>query len=610
MEETAIIKLAAILIAGVAAQWLAWITRLPSILYLLTVGIVLGPVLGFIDPDQLFGNLLLPAVSLAVALILYEGGLTLRISELPRVGRVVGGLVIVGALITWMIAAIAAHFIFDISRELSALLGAILVVTGPTVIGPMLHIIRPSGNVGAILKWEGIVIDPVGALLAVLVFEAIRLTDVQHATAQIAQGVAMTIFAGGGLGVLAAIVLTFLLRRHLVPEFLDNPISLMLVIGVFILSNEIQEESGLFAATVMGIALANQKKADIEDIVAFKENLRVLLISTLFITLAARLDLQVLVRFAVPSLIFLVVLVVIARPLAVLASTSGSKLTLRERAFIAALAPRGIVAAAVASVFALKMEHHGSEESGLLVPVTFSIIIGTVVVYGLLSPLAAKLLGVADANPQGILFIGAHRWARELAEVLTAKGVRVAMVDTNRSNCAAARLAGIVAYTGSALADRASDRWNLSGVGRLFAVTPNDWINILLTERFRALFGRQNCYQLTAPEDTSAKSDTHHHLRGRQLFGDNIDFPHIERQIARGAVFKATTITKEFDVAQFQQIYGDSARVLFAIDPNKRIRVATVDAPLNPSSGDTIISLVHEPKEPRPKHIDHKTAES
>jgi len=610
MEETAILKLAAILIAGVVAQWLAWITRLPSILYLLTVGIVLGPVLGFIDPDQLFGHLLLPAVSLAVALILYEGGLTLRISELPRVGRVVGGLVIVGAIVTWVTSAIAAHLIFNISRELSALLGAILVVTGPTVIGPLLRIIRPSGNVGAILKWEGIVIDPVGALLAVLVFEAILIADVQHATAQIAQGITVTIFVGGGLAVLAAIGLTFLLRRHLVPEFLINPISLMLVIGVFILSNEIQEESGLFAATVMGMALANQKKADIEDIVAFKENLRVLLISTLFITLAARLDLQILVDIAIPSLIFLAVLILIARPIAVLASTSGSTLTLRERAFIASVAPRGIVAAAVASVFALKLEQQGSQESGLLVPVTFSIIIGTVMVYGLLSPLAARLLGVADANPQGILFIGAHRWARQLAEVLTAKGIRVAMVDTNRGNCAAARLAGIVTYNGSALADRASDRWNLSGIGRLFAVTPNDWINILLTERFRGLFGRQNCYQLAAPQDTSAKSDTHHHLRGRQLFGNNIDFPYIERQIARGAIFKATMITEEFSVASFQQVYGESARVLFAIDPNKRIRIATVNAPLKPSPGETIISLVHEPKEPTPKPADHKTDES
>lgn len=593
MEESAILKLAVIVIAGVAAQWLAWITRLPSILFLLTVGIVLGPVTNFLNPDHLFGELLLPAASLAVALILYEGGLTLRVSELPRVGRVVGSLVILGAIITWVVSAIAARLIFDLQWSLAALLGAILVVTGPTVIGPLLQLIRPTGPSGAILKWEGIVIDPVGALLAVLVFESILIRDMQHATMQAGYGIIITIVAGGGLGIVAAAILAAMIRFHLAPEFLQNALSLMLVVAVFVLSNLIQEESGLFAATVMGLVLANQKKADIEDIVEFKENLRVLLISALFITLAARLHLDDLIRLLAPCALFIAVLVFVARPLAVAASTTGSKLKWRERAFIAAVAPRGIVAAAVASVFALRLEHQGFEGAALLVPVTFSVIIGTVVFYGVLSPVFAKQLGVADADPQGILFVGAPRWARELAGVLVQKGVTVAMVDSNRRNCADARMAGITAYAGSALAESAIEKWDLAGIGRLFAVTPNDWVNILTVERFRGVFGRQHCYQLVPPTDADAKkTDAHQHLRGRSLFGETVDSAYLNRQIARGSVIKATTLSEEFDKERFQRMYGESAVILCIIDPEKRVRVATADTPLKPAPGDTIISLV------------------
>ncbi|UCF33399.1 MAG: cation:proton antiporter, partial [Phycisphaerales bacterium] len=267
MPETILPQIAGIIVLGAAAQWLAWRAALPSILLLLLCGLIAGPVTGWLNPDELFGDLITPAVSIAVALILYEGGLTLKLSEITRVRGVVRNLVTIGALVTWFVGALAAYLIFDLSIALAALLGAVLVVTGPTVIVPLLHHIRPTGSVGAALKWEGIVIDPIGALLTVLIFEVIVIGKAGEATAHVALAVAKTVFLGGGLGVVAAGLLVLLIKRYWIPDYLQNAVSLMLVVGTFVLSNLMQEESGLLAVTVMGFALANQRWADVGEIV-------------------------------------------------------------------------------------------------------------------------------------------------------------------------------------------------------------------------------------------------------------------------------------------------------------------------------------------------------
>ena len=289
MSQLVLISLAGIIVLGIVAQLLAARLRLPSILILLIFGFLAGPVSGFLRPDELFGQLLFPFISISVALILYEGGLSLKVSDLPRVGGVVRNLVTIGALLTWGIGTVAAYLIFDLDFGLATLLGAVLVVTGPTVIGPLLRHIRPAGSVGSILMWEGIVIDPIGAVLAVLVFEAIS-GGGQGTTAHLSVTIVKTVVFGGGLGLLAAALLTLLIHRYWVPDFLQNAVSLMLVVAAFTGANVLQHEAGLLAVTVMGIALANQKYVDIKHIVEFKENLRVLLISSLFILLAARLQ--------------------------------------------------------------------------------------------------------------------------------------------------------------------------------------------------------------------------------------------------------------------------------------------------------------------------------
>ncbi len=597
MSESALTALAGIVLLGVGAQWLAARLGLPSILLLLVVGFFAGPVTGFLHPDELFEELLFPLVSLSVALILYEGGLTLKLSDLPRVGGVVRNLVSFGAIATWLIAAVAARLIFGLDVRLAVLLGAILVVTGPTVIGPLLRHIRPQGNVGSVLMWEGIVIDPIGAVLAVLVFEVIGHGEAAFDSAQlVVLAIAKTLVFGGGLGILGGVVLAQLIKRYLIPDFLQNAVSFMFVLGAFLGANLLQHEAGLLAVTVMGIYLANQKQADVRHIVEFKENLRVLLISSLFVILAARLQPAALTNVMWRGLLFVAVLVLIARPLSVWISTIGSKFTRAERLFIMWLAPRGIVAAAIASLFALRLEHAGYADAGQLVPITFIVIIGTVAIYGLTSPLVARCLGVASVNPQGVLFVGAQPWVRAAAAMLKDKGFRVLLVDTNRQNVTAARMANLDTYSGSVLAEYAIEEMRLGGIGRLLAVTQNDWVNALASQRFTPVLGRQNCYQIRPYEDKQGKESEHKHLHGRWLFGENVSTLDLARRHAVGAVVKATPLTEEFDFAAYRSMHGDRAIPLFAITENKKLIVLSEDDETTLAPGHTVISLVTEPK--------------
>lgn len=596
MTETIFSGVAIVLVFGVLAQWLGWRLGLPSILLLLAAGIVAGPIEGFLNPEALRGEWLLAFASISVALILYEGGLTLRFSELRGAGGVVRNLVTVGALLTWAIAGLAAHWIFGLSAALATLLGAVLVVTGPTVIGPLLRQIRPTGSAGTILKWEGIVIDPVGALLAVLVFGVVTVPEAEDATVEIAKGLARTVFSCV-LGAGAAGGLVLMLKRHWVPEFLQNAVSLMLVVASFVFCNEfVQHESGFFAVTIMGIVLANQKAVDVRHIVEFKENLRVLLISTLFILLAARLKIRDLQEVWLPAIAFIAVLVLVARPLAILVSTWRSPLKRNERIFLAWMAPRGIVAAAVASVFALRFEDiEGFEQARLLVPITFATIIGTVAIYGLTAGLVARRLGVAEPDPQGVLIVGANVWARALAATLKDKGFRVLLVDSNRDHTAAARMAGLPTYSGSILAEYALDEIDLGGLGRLLAATPNDWVNILTVQRFERIFGKQNCYQTPPAIPGKGKQPEHKHLHGRWLFGDALNADELDARVGGGATVKATPLTDEFDYEQFQLLYGETAVAMMTILESGKLRVATADSAIVPKAGQTLISLVAEP---------------
>lgn len=598
MPEASLIALAVIIVLGAAAQWLAWRVRLPSILLLLVFGFLAGPVARAIapeysiDPDHLFGELFLPVVSLSVAVILFEGGLNLNFRELRGVGRVVRNLVTLGALATWVIAAAAAHFVVGLELRAAALVGAVLVVTGPTVVLPLLRHVRPNGPVGPILKWEGIVIDPLGALLALLVFEVVVVGHAGDAPAYVALALLKTVGIGGGLGLLAAALLTLAIHRYWIPDFLHTSITLMLVVATFAASNVVQSESGLLAVTVMGIALANQRWADMRHIAEFKENLQVFLLAALFILLSARLKLEDIRGIGIETIAFVLVLVLLGRPVAVILSTLGSKLRRPERLFLMAMAPRGIVAAAVASVFALALEQSGHSQASLLVPLTFATIVGTVLVYGLAAPMFAQRLGLSDRNPQGLLIAGAMPLARAIAGTLDKLGFRTMLVDTNRANVAAARLAGLNAHAGSILGERVLDDIDLSGIGRMLALTPSDEVNVLAVRRFARVFGRAEVYQLPPKTDARGRSDLEKHLHGRWLFQADAVYPRLEELCEHGAIVKTTKLTEAFDFRAFCEQNGADTVPLFIVTENLRLVVLATDQKTEPRAGQTLISLV------------------
>lgn len=594
MSEHLLLGIAVIIVLGVSAQWVAWRLRFPSILMLLLFGFLAGPVTGLIQPDALFGDLLFPIVSISVAVILFEGGLTLRLRELPKIGDVVFRLISVGALLTWAAIAVAAHYVTGLDWSIAVLLGAVLIVTGPTVIGPLLRQVRPKGSVAAVLKWEGILIDPVGAVLAVLVFEGILGGEISQVPAAIALGVVQTALIGTIGGLLAAGVMVLFMRRYWIPDHLQNNVALLLAVGSFVLSNILHPEAGLLTVTVMGFALANQKWVSIQHIVEFKENLTVFLIGVLFISLASRLQLADLAGLGWTSLGFVLILIVVIRPLAVFVSTWRSQLDGRSRLFLTWMAPRGIVAASVASIFSFELIEAGHTDAERIVPLTFLVIVGTVLFYGLTAGPAARRLGLAELNPQGVLFVGGHALARAMALAVQEQGFRAVLIDTNWQHIVAGKMEGLDMHHGDALSEEVMEECEFDGIGRLLALTSNNEVNSLAALRFPEVFGRAAVYQLPLGSRNMVENlqQKPSHLRGRFLFGANMTYRYLTDLWQKGAVVKTTKLTPQFTYQDFQQYYHEQVVPLFLITDRGELLVYTSADPPLPRVGSILISLV------------------
>ncbi|MCB1225859.1 MAG: sodium:proton antiporter [Verrucomicrobiales bacterium] len=591
--ETWLLFFPGVLLLGIVAQWIAWRFRFPSILALLVFGFIAGQFMDqsrFVNSDALFA-----VVSLSVAVIMLEGGLSLHLKELKEAGRPVLRLISLGAAITWVLASILLHYLGGFGWRVALVAGAILVVTGPTVIGPLLRNVRPKRPLNAILKWEGIVIDPVGAVLAVLVFGVLFGQD-GHALSLMdaLKQLGMTLLVGLGLGSAAAYGLVIALKKHLVPDFLQSVLTLSIAVALFAISNLIQHESGLVTVTVLGMGLANQRKVSITHIVEFKENLRVILISSLFIVLAGRVQLADIVSVWKEALLVIAGLVILVRPLSVWLSLMGTSLKREDKAFIAMLAPRGIVAAAVSAIFALELGESGgpfAAEAQRIVPMVFSIIFATVTLYGLLAAPLAQRLGVASPNPQGIIFAGSSHWVIQVGLALQEKGYRILIIDRNYHAVSTARMAGLPAMHANVISDFVTEEVDLSGIGRMLAVTANDEVNALACIAFSHTLGRSHVYQLE-PVDAAlqARKTFSDKLSGRRLFAPGITTPLLHQMEIDGCEAKVTRLTKEFTFAQFTAHYGTDAIPMFVIRPSGTLKVRTQeDAP--PSEGDLLVSL-------------------
>lgn len=594
------LELGLILVVGVGAQLLANKLRVPSILLLLLGGLLVGPISTLrgegaeplLNPGAVFGDILQPLVGLCVAVILFEGGLTLRFREIERTRRVVMNLCTIGAIVTWLTAATLAYILVpDVTARLAVLIGAILIVTGPTVIVPMLSHIRPKGLAGPVVKWEGIITDPIGASIAVIIFEVLLVGE-GSAVGEVLTGIGKTVAAGGILGFLGAWALRTAVVRDWAPEHLHVALSLLVVIVVYVACHKIQHESGLLGVTLMGIILANQNKMDVHQILEFKENLRVLLISVLFVVLSADLTIDDLSRIGPGAVLFAISLILIVRPACIWASTLGQGVSFKDRLFMACMAPRGIVAAAVASLFGLELSRQGEVNAETLTPTIFVVILVTVSFYGLFTPVLARRIGLSEPDPKGIAILGAHPWGRAIALALKERGIPVLLIDSNANNIREARMQELRTYRGNALAEHAPEEIDLSGIGRLMSLTPNDEVNALVCQRFGRILGRQRVWQLAPGGESKKGSTLTKELRGRMLFDEEATFARLASRVSSGHVIKATRLSDSFTWESYRLLYGRGATVLFIIGESGDIRIAEAGQTLDPKPGETVVGLV------------------
>lgn len=518
------LELAGIIILGILAQWVAWKFKIPAILPLILIGLLVGPIAAeylsddgakWIEPiwdgkKGLFpGEGLYYFVSLAISIILFEGGLTLKRSEIKNVGPVITKLITLGAAITFLGGGILAHFIFNLSWELSFLFSGLIIVTGPTVITPILRNIPLKKDVSAVLKWEGILIDPIGALVAVLVFEFISVGGDSGFTKTALMEFGKIILFGTTFGFTFAHALAFAVNKKLIPHYLLNVVSLSTVLLVFVESEIFAHESGLLAVVVMGMVLGNSKLENLKELLYFKESLSVLLISILFILLAANINIEdLMLLYTWKTAILFAIVVFILRPLAVFVSTLGSNLKFNEKLFISWVGPRGIVAAGIASLFGSKLLKQGVAGAEYITPLVFMIVLGTVLLNATTARLFAKIVGVFLTKSEGILIVGASKISRLLGNYLESNGRHVVLIDSNERNIKKAKELGLEAITTNIYSDTLLDNIELSDVGYLMALTGNPDINKYAINKFSKQFGENGSFRLVAPNEMSNDNNT------------------------------------------------------------------------------------------------------
>ncbi len=603
------LSLALVGLLSIACQFFAHRVKLPAILFLLLAGIVVGPVLGSINADALFGDLLFPVVSLSVAIILFEGALTLKISDISGHGAMVRNLCSVGVLITWLIVTPLAYVGLDISLGLAALFAAIVTVTGPTVIVPMLRTVRPKANVANILRWEGIVIDPIGALFAVLVFEF--LMTQQDAFTHTIFAFGQTVLSGLGFGAAVGYFLGIALRRNWFPHYLQNTAVLTIILGVFAISNAVAHESGLLTVTVAGMILANMKDVNVDDIIEFKETLSVLLISGLFILLASRIDFAAIQAVGFGAILVIVGIIFVARPLSVFASSFKTGLSFKELLLLSWIAPRGIVAAAVSALFSLKLEEQGYAQADILVPIVFLVIIATVVLQSLTSTKVAEMLDLREPEPNGFLLFGAGDFSRALAKELKNNNVPSIIADPNWDAIKKARMENVKTYFGNPISDHASRKLDLTGIGNLLVLSPYRQLNPMVMTHFEHEFAHESTILGLATTE-SASMESHQISEGfakkMSLFGENITYGYLASAMKKGAVIKTTNISDDFTFQDYLNRYQNDLVPLISIS-DKQVGVFSSDKATQPKAGWKIISLILNPNNKAEEKAEAKAEE-
>jgi len=603
--DNLVLAFAIIGILGIGAQWLAWRLNFPAIVLMAIAGVLAGPVFNvFSDPnapagtppmEALFGEFYRPIIAVAVAVILFEGGLQLNFSELRGLTRGVRRLVFPGAPIAWFLAAVAAYLIAGLTWQASLLFGGVMVVTGPTVIIPLLRQSRLNSRPATLLKWEGIINDPIGALLAVVVYEFLVIGDHAASSGEIISSLLLAAILSAGLGFAFGRFTASSFRRGWVPEYLKPPVLFALVLVCFEMANLLQEEAGLLSVTAMGVTLANSRIASIDDLRLFKENVTVLLVSGVFIILTANLTVEAIQVLDWRAFWFIVAMLFVVRPLTVMISTIGAGLPWKERLLVGWIAPRGVVAVAVSSFFGASLTAEGYLDGDKLIALAFAMVFATVVLHGFtISPLA-KALGLASKERPGVLIVGASPFSAALAAKLKEMEVPVMVADTSWRRLKPVRLANVPTYYGEILSEVTEHHVDLNRFGYLLALGGNEAHNALVATDLAPELGRAAIFQVNArgkdEEDRKALSYT---LQGRTFLHSGSPLDELVRRHYSGWIFQRTRISEEYPPEQYKKDLGHDYEIIFILRKGV-INFASAEAPVAPEVGDTVLAYIPKP---------------
>lgn len=580
---------------GVAAQWVAWRLKMPAIIFLAAFGLIAGPGLGLIDPSEDFGIYLRPVVSLCVAIILFEGGLSLQLSELKEAASGVRRLVYLGAPLAWASCTLCARYIGGLEWPVSLVFGAIMVVTGPTVIMPMLRQAGLNRRTASFLKWEGIINDPIGALLAVLVFQFFIFQQSGSGWDEVIPGLGLAFLSSLALGGVGGWAIGKAMRAGLVPEYLKSPIMLGLVLVVFEIANLVQHEAGLLAVTIMGIVVGNLNLPGIGDLRRFKEYITIMLVSVVFVSLTADLDVGSLGDIGWRGVALILAVMFIARPFAIMLATIGANMEFRERLLLSWIAPRGIVAAATAGLMGPGLVDAGYSAEALL-PLVFAIIFATVFSHGLSLNWLSRKLGLSSKHRDGVLIIGASPWTVELARTLHQMNVNVLVADSSWHNLRPARLAGIPVFYGEILSEFAEESVELAHIRTVLAATSNDAYNALVCTALAPEIGQQRVLQFALggsdpEEDPRALARPR---RGGVAFHSDAYFESLWRNYVRGWKFSKTRITEEYGYDAFVADLPEGALQILKMNANRDVEFIAAGVALDPDPGTTIVYFAPE----------------
>ena len=581
-------KIALIGALGIGAQWLAWKLQRPAIVLMAIAGLIFGPLVGFLmglpspaivqeclqmlrlDPQVDFGDVYRPMIGIAVAIILFEGGLNLKFKDLGDAKSAVIRMVILAGPIAWGLGTLAAHYLVGLEWDMAAMVGGLFIVTGPTVIMPLLRQAHLQAKPANILKWEGIVNDPVGALFAVIVFEFIRITQLEASMAMVFGRIASCIL-GTVVGIVSGIGMAWAFRRGVIPEYLKAPMVLAWVLVIYVLANTIADETGLLAVTALGMTMANTKFASMVEMRRFKENIAIILVSGVFVILTATLTPQILKAFVTDPgvVLFVLAMMFLVRPIAVMLSTLWSGISWKESLLISLIAPRGIVAVAVAGLFAAEMTALGRTDGAIFVPLAFALVFATVLFAGFLIGPLAHLLKLDSGDGDGVLIVGANPWSLGLAKALKDLHIKVTVADTNWRRLRGARLEGHNTFFGEVLSENADYSLDHSAFNILIAATPNEAYNALVCVEFGPELNRHRVFQIGAKEndedDTESIAFT---SRGRTLTSRGRSFDALTRDWWGGWRFRATSLSDEYTLEDLYKDRGDDLDLILARKPD------------------------------------------